>query len=192
MNKIKRWVASVTMAALFPMIFAGCYGHFPLVRTVYKFNGSINVGGPKADRFVQSIVMILLAIIQVYSLSTLVDVIIFNVIEFWSGRPVFTAYETEDGSRISMKTLDQNTLQIEVKKDEKVSTFYALRHKPDALYTIEKGQWRPVSIETMEAGELQAVFVRRGNAILDARMQLRSEMEALEENTGLSRMEFAR
>ena len=80
MNKIKRWVASVAMLALFPVIFAGCYGHFPLLRTVYKFNGSIKVGGPKADGVVQSIIMILLVFIPVYGLSTLVDVIIFNVI----------------------------------------------------------------------------------------------------------------
>ncbi|MBU44686.1 MAG: hypothetical protein CMN76_15800 [Spirochaetaceae bacterium] len=175
MSSIKRWVAALALASVVPFAFSGCYGHFPLVRTVYKFNGSVTVGGPKVTGVVQSILMILMAVFPVYGLSFLADVIVFNLIEFWSGRPVFTAHEGPDGSKVTMRSLDQNTMEITLEKDGKSSTYYALRDKPSEIFVIRNGQWVPVDASYIDAGELRAVTVREGEKVIDSRMQLREE-----------------
>lgn len=57
----------------------GCYGSFSLLTRVYDWNGSIE------DRFVRSVVFWALCIIPVYGASAMIDTVILNVIEFWSG-----------------------------------------------------------------------------------------------------------
>ena len=46
MSRFKKWIASLAVASIIPLVFSGCYGHFPIVRTLYKANGSLTVGGP--------------------------------------------------------------------------------------------------------------------------------------------------
>ncbi len=60
-------------------IQTGCFGSFKLIEKVYEWNGSIE------DKFVRSIVFWALCIIPVYAIAGFVDIVILNVIEFWSG-----------------------------------------------------------------------------------------------------------
>ena len=191
MSRFKKWIAALAVASIFPLAFGGCYGHFPLVRTIYKFNGSVTVGGPKATGVVQSILMILMAVIPVYGFSMFLDIVVFNLIEFWSGRPVFTAHEGPDGSRVTMKSLDKNTLEITMEKDGESSTYYALRDKPSEIFVIRNGKWVPVEASYVDAGELRAVTVREGDSIIDSGMQLREEAVKAEDRLSLIEAEMA-
>lgn len=58
---------------------SGCYGSFGLTGALYSWNGSIE------DKYVRSIVMFALGVVQVYTAAALVDAAILNVIEFWTG-----------------------------------------------------------------------------------------------------------
>lgn len=191
MSRFKKWIAGIAMITTVPFVFSGCYGHFPIMRTLYKANGSISVGGPKATGVTQSILFILLAVFQIYSIAGLLDAIIFNLIEFWSGRPVFTAQEGPDGSRVTMKSLDKNTLEITMEKDGESSTYYALRDKPSEIFVIRNGKWVPVEASYVDAGELRAVTVREGNTIIDSGMQLREEAVKAEDRLSLIEAEMA-
>jgi hypothetical protein len=57
----------------------GCYGNFSLVKKVYKWNGSLG------NKWLNSIVMIALNIIPVYSFAGAIDAVILNLVEFWTG-----------------------------------------------------------------------------------------------------------
>ncbi|HBS04423.1 MAG TPA: hypothetical protein DEA96_05630 [Leptospiraceae bacterium] len=190
MSRFKKWIASLAVASIIPLVFSGCYGHFPIVRTLYKANGSLTVGGPKATGVVQSILFIILAVCQIYSIAGLLDTIIFNLIEFWSGRPVFTAHETPDGSRVTMKSLDENTLEIQIEKEGKTSTYYALRDKPSEIFVIRNGKWVSVDASYMDAGDLRAIYVREGDRVIESGMQLREEAVKAEERLSLIQAEM--
>lgn len=63
----------------FSILASGCYGSFALTRKLHQFNGTIE------DRFARSLVTAGLVLI-VYYWTGLGDWIIFNSIEFWTGK----------------------------------------------------------------------------------------------------------
>lgn len=106
----------VLAAALALTVFqSGCFGSFKLVQAVWKFNK--NVSG---DKWVQWLVFLVLNIVPVYGLSALVDALVINSIEFWSGRNPVSAdgspWEKEvllaDGTTAHMIAEDADTLRI--------------------------------------------------------------------------------
>ena len=76
---MKKTIIILMLVSLLTVSIAGCFGNFALTRKVYEFNQSVN------DKFLQSIVMWAMFIIPVYEFSALIDVVILNLIEFWSG-----------------------------------------------------------------------------------------------------------
>lgn len=94
---IRRGIVAAALAGFIAPGLAGCYGSFPVTNALYRFNGKVTKHG-----FVHSIVMLILAFLGVYGITILVDAIIFNLIEFWSGEDFDTAmtFEQPDGSVI--------------------------------------------------------------------------------------------
>ena len=89
---------------------SGCYGRFPLTNAIYRWNGRIT-----NNHVVNSIIMIVLAIIPVYWLAIVVDAIIINSIEFWDGNrmDISQTYEQPDGTTVVFapgKTPDEAVL----------------------------------------------------------------------------------
>lgn len=92
----------------------GCFGEFGLTRKVYDFNQG--VGG----KFVNQLVFQAFCVIPVYEVAGVLDVLIFNTIEFWTGsNPVAMApgetevqYATVDGHQFRM-TAQQNYFSVE-------------------------------------------------------------------------------
>ena len=59
---------------------SGCYGPFNLTRRLYQWNGQV---GTKWEK---EFVFILLAWVPVYGLTVLGDAVVFNSMEFWTGK----------------------------------------------------------------------------------------------------------
>lgn len=83
----KRIVVSLSLAGLLaatavPM--AGCYGGFNLTKKVHTWNGQVS------NKWVNTLIFWAFIIIPVYEVCTFVDAIVFNVIEFWSGKNVIS------------------------------------------------------------------------------------------------------
>ncbi len=72
-------VSVVLVLALLGTAF-GCYGSFQLTNKVYKFNGGL--GG----KWVNELGFLVMVIIPVYTVAALVDAVILNTIEFWTGK----------------------------------------------------------------------------------------------------------
>ena len=72
-------VGVVLLAA--SLLVSGCYGPFNLTRRLYNWNGQ--AGSTKWEK---EFVFILLAWLPVYGLTTLGDAVIFNSMEFWTGK----------------------------------------------------------------------------------------------------------
>jgi hypothetical protein len=85
-GRFARLIALVTVIA-FALGASGCYGGFAVTQALYKFNGEIKVSDDKkANRVVQSVVMVVMAIFPVYEIAMLADALIVNSIEFWTGK----------------------------------------------------------------------------------------------------------
>lgn len=70
------------------LFISGCYGPFNLTRQLHAWNGRVG------DKYVNELVFLALTILPlpVYGFAVVGDMVIFNSIEFWTGRnPVYVA-----------------------------------------------------------------------------------------------------
>jgi hypothetical protein len=106
-HKQIRLIAFVPLVALLTLA-AGCYGSFPLTRTIYQANGNVygSVEGDRTQRkLAQSGVMWLF--VPVYAVCGLGDMIVCNMIEFWTGNKMMeTSYnDSVNGTRVELASL---------------------------------------------------------------------------------------
>lgn len=73
-------ITAMTLALLIGFSATSCFGTFQLTRNIYQWNDSVS-----DNKFVKSLVFWGMNIIPVYSVVAFADVVIFNLIEFWSG-----------------------------------------------------------------------------------------------------------
>lgn len=96
-----RWTILVLLVALVPLL-TGCYGAFPLTHKIYQFNGEVS-----KDKWVKSIVMWVFVIIPVYGVGTFADAIIFNLVEFWTGKALLATTSVDsNGNTVALTPAD--------------------------------------------------------------------------------------
>src|SRR5512141_850038 len=96
-SRIGKGIALVLVASV-GALSAGCFGKFQLTRKLYDINQSID------EKYVRSVVTWLFVI--PYAVTGLLDFIIFNVIEFWSGEiHVTSAPKTKEYAQGHGKTV---------------------------------------------------------------------------------------
>ena len=70
---------AVVLVAL-GVLVSGCYGPFNLTRRLYHWNGQVG------DKWENEFVFLILAFLPVYGLVTFGDAVVFNSMEFWTGK----------------------------------------------------------------------------------------------------------
>lgn len=95
--KARRRVTGGVLACLMLGLLPSCYGRFPVTKAIYRWNGRIT-----DITLVHSIIMIVFVIIPVYPLAMLLDAIIINTVEYWTGDNVVITqiHEQPDGTRV--------------------------------------------------------------------------------------------
>jgi hypothetical protein len=78
-TRILRWISVLMLAVLMASV-GGCYGSFELVKKVHKFNGTLG------NKFVNELGFLVMNIVPVYGVAALVDAVVLNSIEFWTGK----------------------------------------------------------------------------------------------------------
>lgn len=95
MKRSFRLFATLCLVAL-SLQMTGCFGKFSLTRAMWDFNK--NVSG---NKFVQWAVFLVMVIVPVYGVGTLVDALVINSIEFWTGsNPVASADSPDANTRV--------------------------------------------------------------------------------------------
>ena len=79
MKKTFKFTALMLSAVI---LFSSCLGSFQLTNKMFKLNKSIG------DKWVNELVFAACCILPVYEITLFVDAIVFNSIEFWSGKKV--------------------------------------------------------------------------------------------------------
>ena len=87
------------LALLMGVAAGGCYGTFPLTNALYRANGNIS-----DSTILNSIVMIILALFGAWGVCILVDAILLNSVEFWSGDDINISQSVtrDDGTTVTL------------------------------------------------------------------------------------------
>lgn len=113
---MKRFVIMLMLLAAVSPSLTGCFGKFALTRNIYELNASVH------DRYLRNVVTWAFIFVPVYWVAGVVDLFVFNTIEFWSGQnpmtagaktfhytsgdQLFTVLATKNGSSVSY-TIDR-------------------------------------------------------------------------------------
>ena len=123
------------------LVNSSCYGTFALTKKVYEWNGSI-AGDDLTGKFVKTLVYYGLFIIPVYELFFLGDVIILNLIEFWTGSNPMAMGPNDMEEQLVMKdgksykiTATQNRFSIAEEVDGEFVK------QSDLVFDTEKLSW---------------------------------------------------
>jgi len=171
-SRLGKGIALLLVAAV-GALSAGCFGKFQLTRKVYDVNKAID------DKYVRSAATWIFVIVPVYEVAALLDLIVFNVIEFWSGEnPVASAPVTKvfaQGSGRTVLTLSRDgsaTLAV-VERYEGERLASRLRIRDD-------GMGRVSAVETAAGGtvrEVSAVAASDGSVDVTVDTAGRTETE---------------
>jgi len=143
-SRFVKGIALVLVAAV-GALSAGCFGKFQLTRKVYDMNQSID------EKYVRSAATWVFVIVQVYTVAALLDLIVFNVIEFWSGEnpvasaPVTRAYAQGSGKTVLTLSRDGSATVAVIERYEAERLISTLRVRDD-------GRGKVAAVETA-AGE---------------------------------------
>ncbi len=154
---MKRITAAILAMAVAMVSLQGCYGKMALTKKVYRVNGEVG------DKFLRSLVTWVFIIVPVYGISALVDFVLFNTIEFWTGsNPValgeknFQYSENGDSYRINARKngdivtytfnhyrgdahLDTLSIDWNVKSGNSVASFKEAGHVTQYQASLSKG-----------------------------------------------------
>jgi len=97
LGALRRTIAVVTLCAFFPLATTACFGGFNLTRKIYKFNDTIS-----KDKWIEWLAFVVLVVVPIYGIGILVDALLANSIQFWTGDNPIAMGETrtiegEDG-----------------------------------------------------------------------------------------------
>lgn len=173
-----RKVALVTLlVGGFFLAFGNCFGKFALARKVYGFNDSINIGGGIVSRFFKTIIMWVFMIIPLYGIAFLLDLILFNLIEFWTGNNVVGLNEYDkNGIYVkNMKHGDEELkltysefgakLAMEIKKGDMNETFFAFRSEPNKIFKEVNGKMKEIEVSSQTVGSKMILKMAQGGKL---------------------------
>jgi len=120
-----RLCAALVAALALQMPLTGCFGKFALVRKVYGFNETVG------DKWLRSLLTFAMVIIPVYSVAALVDYVILNVIEFWTGsNPVVS--NLQPGETFEKTTVAADGTQLKIIASDRGETLTLVVTRPGA------------------------------------------------------------
>ena len=117
----------------------GCIGNFGLSGKVRAFNLDVS-----PDRWGREIVFVVLYVIPVYPFAGFLDILVFNSIEFWTGKnpidgsasvtPIaMDEWTTEDGTKVTMKGLPDNSIDVNVVRPNGDTSFFNLTRTDEGV-----------------------------------------------------------
>jgi len=148
-SRFGKGIALVLVAAV-GTLAAGCFGKFQLTRKVYDMNKAID------EKYVRSAATWIFVIVPVYGVAALLDLIVFNVIEFWSGEnPVAEAKVTKVFPQGNGRTV--LTLSRDGSATVAVIERYAGERLVSTLRVRDDGAGKVTAVETAAGKEVREV-----------------------------------
>jgi hypothetical protein len=181
-----RWLAALCVSVLSVHV-SGCFGSFALVRKVYGINESIS-----DNKFIRWVVFLGFSILPVYGISGLVDVLVLNTMEFWTGSNPIEGGGGGKAAPRSIKVSDTETLKLSrdgevmrveveregqepqvryfepledglVVRDEAGALLVRVQERTDGSVEVSEASGSTVTVHSREAvAQASAAFMREG------------------------------
>jgi len=157
-NRFGKGIALVLVAAV-GTLSAGCFGKFQLTRKLYDVNQSID------EKYIRSVVTWIFVI--PYALTGILDFVVFNVIEFWTGEnpvvsaPVTKVFAQGNGKTVLTLSRDGSATVATIERYEGESLVSTLRVRDD-------GAGKVTAVETAAGKKVrEAVAVAASDGSVD-------------------------
>ena len=139
----------------------GCIGNFGLSAKVREFNLDVS-----KDRWGREIVFVVLYVVPVYPFAGFLDILVFNSIEFWTGtNPIngsasvtpiaMDEWTTEDGTKVTMKGLPDNSIDVNVVKPNGETRFFNMTRTEEGVTARDEAGNVIVSTAGLPMDELE-------------------------------------
>ena len=158
--KIKLLLKTTALLLSLSVLFNSCIGSFQLTQKLYAWNRSAD-----NDKWVNELIFIALSACQVYTIAVVIDSIVLNSIEFWTGEnPAADTQKRQIKTEEGIFTISSNASGHKIQKEgsDEIVTFH---------FNAEENSW---SVEAMGqsfpllqfTGENQAkVYLADGSTI---------------------------
>lgn len=141
-----RKISFCLIFSLFFSLITGCYGKFQLTRKVYEVNSQVK------DKFLRSATTWAFIIIPVYGVAALLDFVLFNTVEFWSGKNPIAM-----GDKEFFYAKGDTLFYIKAKKAGNEIVYNIRHYKGDAFQDKLEIRW------DLNTGNSVALLERNGN-----------------------------
>ena len=158
--KNKFSLKATTIFLSISILFSSCIGSFQLTQKLYAWNSSVD-----GDKWVNELIFLALSACQVYTIAVIIDSVILNSIEFWTGENPAASetkqIETDHG--IFIVTTDAGGHKIQKKGSDEIIVFHF--NAEENSWSLEtEGQSLPLVQFT---GDRQArVYLADGSSII--------------------------
>jgi hypothetical protein len=168
-EKIKKnLLVSLLLLSIF--LSGNCFGKFGLVRKIYEVNDGLTFGATgKLGGVIKSIVMIVFVILPVYSISFFLDIIVFNLIEFWTDKNPMALNEkpvqelASEGNTSISKKVDGDRMDLIIKNNQSVESIVVFKNKPGKFYTEKNSKLEEIKLNSMEFGSVSILSMESAN-----------------------------
>ncbi|MCB1140754.1 MAG: DUF3332 family protein [Leptospiraceae bacterium] len=161
-NKFRKFIVLLLLLSFTSI--TNCFGKFAIVRKVYEFNDSLKAGDGFINKFVKTLVMYAFWIIPVWGISFAVDLIIVNLIEFWTDNNIIGLNEyNEEG--IYVKNFENGNesltltysnfgsrMQMDIRSGNQEDSLIVLRKEPGKIYKEVDGSLQEIQMSSVSLG----------------------------------------
>lgn len=163
------------------LLSSGCYGPFLLTRKVWKFNGEVS-----DNKWVVEVVYLVCTWLPVYGVAGLADALIFNSVEFWTGKnPMSEANAQGISSKRIVRNNNEmilkregNSLKVEQLRDGKTSASLQIQRQGDSMVALDENGALLYGAHTRADGSVQITDAKGKQIALysgeDAKQALKS------------------
>lgn len=150
----------IALLSAFSIFFTmNCYGGFVVTRKIYNWNGGLG------NKWVRSIAMWVMIIIPVYPVASLLDFIVLNTLEFWTGSNPLAMQEGQSETQIVQRddkkfeiTATKNQFAIrEINKKGELGQPVLLVYEPDASAWFMKAKGKSIKISESNGDSIEQV-----------------------------------
>ena len=168
-KKIKKnMLVSLLLLSIF--LSGNCFGKFALVRKIYDVNDGLTFGATgKLGGVIKSIVMLVFVFVPVYGISFFLDIIVFNLLEFWTDKNPMAVNEkpvqelASEGNTSVTKKVDGDRMELVIKNNQTVETIVVFKNKPGKFYTEKNAKLEEIKLNSMEFGSVSILSMESAN-----------------------------
>jgi hypothetical protein len=163
----RRASGAAVLLAFLPLASAGCFGKFQLTRNVYSYNQEVG-----ANKWTRWLMFLVLSIVPFYAITMLLDSLIINAVEFWSGsNPVRVTegtrriVEMPDGSKLTMTLQADQSIAVRLRMVDGATQHFVLAREGESV--VARNADGLVLARVADLGGIPAVVER--NAVATSR-----------------------